>query len=520
MAASWTNDLNRRGIALLLALVLCFNLAAAAFAEEACEHSYVPTEYRQEPTCTDYGFTAYRCSLCGDIQPWDVKEPLGHDWGEGVVVQEATAETEGAIGYRCSRCGEVKWETIPVKSAGPAPAAETAPGEPVPFSEDNDPDSPPVPDTSLDLEGAPLWERPFQELMLSGDYAQDFLAVVRTQMWYTESEDNFEPVWNSALNRWDKNGYTRYGAWYGFPYGGWCAMFLSFCLKYASVPQDVFPWESSSENWAAALAGRGLFGTKGSYLPKPGDLIFFDLDGNTYSDHCGVVCQVDAAAGMVYTVEGNRTPEVRPFEYSLYDTSIIGYGILPVNPDPQPHLALEPLPGKEKTEAKPENTDREKGEDAETLKQEAGKEASSGRFVPEEALPEGTSLAVLPVEELDASVAGIVRAFASGPLHAAPEEILLTAYTVGLLLPDGTFSRIGAEVTLNTDLPLPALKPEGGEESYPASVKDIIAVYALDDGLHDLPAQAVSENGTITSVTFRVPEAATFAICYTRKPAD
>ena len=127
----------------------------------------------------------------------------------------------------------------------------------MPSSEGNDPDSPPVPDTSVDLEGAPIWERPFQELMLSGDYAQDFLAVVRTQMWYTESEDNFEPVWNSALNRWDKNGYTRYGAWYGFPYGGWCAMFLSFCLKYASIPQDVFPWESSSENWAAALAGRG-----------------------------------------------------------------------------------------------------------------------------------------------------------------------------------------------------------------------------------------------------------------------
>ena len=140
--------------------------------------------------------------------------------------------------------------------------------------------------------------------------------------------------------------------------------------------------------------------------------------------------------------------------------------------------------------------------------------------MPEEALPDGTSLVVLPVEEMDASVAGIVRAFASGPLHATLEEILLAAYTVGLLLPDGTFARVGAEVTLNTDLPLPALKPEGGEESSPASVKDIIAVYALDDGLHDLPAQAVTENGTITSVTFRVPEAATFAICYTRKPAD
>ena len=26
------------------------------------------------------------------------------------------------------------------------------------------------------------------------------------------------------------DGYTRYGDWYGVPYGDWCAMFASFCI--------------------------------------------------------------------------------------------------------------------------------------------------------------------------------------------------------------------------------------------------------------------------------------------------
>lgn len=34
------------------------------------------------------------------------------------------------------------------------------------------------------------------------------------------------------------HGYTRYGAWYGSPYGEWCAMFASFCLHYAACQED------------------------------------------------------------------------------------------------------------------------------------------------------------------------------------------------------------------------------------------------------------------------------------------
>ena len=35
--------------------------------------------------------------------------------------------------------------------------------------------------------------------------------------------------------------YTRYGDWYGNPYGSWDVMFVAFCQHYAGIPEDVIP---------------------------------------------------------------------------------------------------------------------------------------------------------------------------------------------------------------------------------------------------------------------------------------
>ena len=86
-------------------------------------------------------------------------------------------------------------------------------------------------DKSADLESAGEWEATIPEL--TGETAGENVALVaKSQIGYTQSGRNYE-----VDDAGGKHGYTRYGAWYGYPYSEWCAMFASFCLHYAGVAQ-------------------------------------------------------------------------------------------------------------------------------------------------------------------------------------------------------------------------------------------------------------------------------------------
>ena len=63
-----------------------------------------------------------------------------------------------------------------------------------------------------------------------------------------------------------------------------------------------------------------------SYVPAPGDLIFFDWGHDGSINHVGIVTSV--SDGKVYTIEGNSTDMVRRNDYSLNSSSIYGYGVV------------------------------------------------------------------------------------------------------------------------------------------------------------------------------------------------
>ena len=73
---------------------------------------------------------------------------------------------------------------------------------------------------------------------LSGDWSADLLTVAQSQLGYTQSEKNFELDADDGVT---VRHYTRYGEWYGNPYGSWDVMFLSYCLNYAGIPQSAIP---------------------------------------------------------------------------------------------------------------------------------------------------------------------------------------------------------------------------------------------------------------------------------------
>jgi len=121
-------------------------------------------------------------------------------------------------------------------------------------------------------------------------------------------------------------GGEPYWSWYGF--SGrveWCACFVSWCAnqcgyieagiipKFAGVGTGI-EWFQDRHQWQ-----------KRGYKPQPGDIIFFDWEGNGYGSHVGIVESSDDL--YVYTIEGNTSDSCKRRTYFLHSSVVMGYGI-------------------------------------------------------------------------------------------------------------------------------------------------------------------------------------------------
>lgn len=188
---------------------------------------------------------------------------------------------------------------------------------------------------NADVETAEIWERTIPT-ELSGIWADDVLAVAKSQLGYRESTDNYIVEEDGTTMK----GYTRYGAWYGDSYGDWCAMFVSFCLNYAEVPRNEMPLDCNCQNWIQTLSEWGIyFDASSDYQPEPGDLIFFSIKKNGTSDHVGLAVEVNKHT--IKTIEGNSGNQVEYNTYDINDARILGYGEMPENPEAESEAAIE-----------------------------------------------------------------------------------------------------------------------------------------------------------------------------------
>lgn len=184
-----------------------------------------------------------------------------------------------------------------------------------------------------DTESRKVWERSVSDVELTGVWADDLVAVAESQLGYKESTENYIVTKGGKIK-----GITRYGQWYGDDYGDWCAMFVSFCLNYADIPESHMPQEASCERWIELLSKQGFdsYRSAGTYFPEAGDIIFFDLDEDESADHVGIVAEIseenDDEASKIKVIEGNSSNRVQYVKYETDDTRILGYGELPENP--------------------------------------------------------------------------------------------------------------------------------------------------------------------------------------------
>ena len=190
-------------------------------------------------------------------------------------------------------------------------------------------------DRTADLETRATWEKSMAHVKLTDVWPVDVLNIARSQMGYRESSRNYVVDSDGETIR----GYTRYGEWYGASHSDWCAMFASFCLHYAKV--EGVPYEAHCQRWIEKLSDPSvnLYRTAGEYTPVPGDLIFFDFDGDQEADHVGFVEEI---GDKIKTIEGNSENRVRNVTYELDDEAIMGYGMLPVKYNQKQELMNQP----------------------------------------------------------------------------------------------------------------------------------------------------------------------------------
>lgn len=213
-------------------------------------------------------------------------------------------------------------------------------------------------DAQADVETAEEWQAA-ANVALNGNWAEDLLTVAKSQLDYQQSDKNFKlDVEDQQVLR----GYSRYGAWYGNPYGAWDVMFLSYCLHFAGVPQTVVPQRAGVMALHSDLRGSQWLTDADGSTARPGDIVIYNtltteqvaVDESSYgialldldedpdtaaqltasepqvdtrtvtTETVGVVSAVDPDAGTLTVISGNVDGKVAEVPAAMSDvTSVI-----------------------------------------------------------------------------------------------------------------------------------------------------------------------------------------------------
>ena len=338
---------------------------------DACyEEHRVLTCYQEEHEHTDDCFDEYGALICGEFEHihddscYTTEYELVCGLDEGELVEEPNPAYQEMPASR------------PVVDL-PTEPAETTPDEPTPdepvlhhhtdacYTEELVCTIPEhhhtvecLADTQADVETAEEWQAA-ANVALNGNWAEDLLTVAKSQLDYQQSDKNFKlDVEDQQVLR----GYSRYGAWYGNPYGAWDVMFLSYCLHFAGVPQTVVPQRAGVMALHSDLRGSQWLTDADGSTARPGDIVIYNtltteqvaVDESSYgialldldedpdtaaqltasepqvdtrtvtTETVGVVSAVDPDAGTLTVISGNVDGKVAEVPVAMSDvTSVI-----------------------------------------------------------------------------------------------------------------------------------------------------------------------------------------------------
>lgn len=149
---------------------------------------------------------------------------------------------------------------------------------------------------------------------------EQIALIAESELGYAESSDNFIIGEDGS-----KQGYTRYGKWYGNPYGDWNTMFTYFCLYHAGVSAEEIPYGGNARTWQVKLSEQAMILPPDS-KPERGGILLLDTDANGEADRTGIITGTESELTVI---EGDYENAVAEVKYPLGDARILGYVALP-----------------------------------------------------------------------------------------------------------------------------------------------------------------------------------------------
>lgn len=182
-------------------------------------------------------------------------------------------------------------------------------------------------DITADVETPADWDE--QSEGVSSFWSDAMTEIAQRQLGYTESAKNFTVDKALGETLAQAHHYTRYGDWYGNPYGNWDVMFVAFCQHYAGIPEDVIPQCASLLQLRTELEKtHPEYITPGGSEATPGDIVLYT---NTAGEETiGIVTEHDGTTLTVVSgaVEG-AVAAVTVAEADVADTISVldAYGV-------------------------------------------------------------------------------------------------------------------------------------------------------------------------------------------------
>lgn len=473
----------------------CYSTQSTLFCElpEQPAHTHTEACYALEETlvCTE---EHEHTEECYEIQSW-----------LACGMEEAAGHTHTAECYETEQmlsCGQE--EHVHTAACYPEEEAEqVATEEP---AEADTPERPYEPDPNADLETREGWEAALEALELTGDWAEDVLAIAGSQLGYAESTRNFVVDDTGSIR-----GYTRYGAWYGDPYGDWCAMFASFCLHYAGVAD--FPLDGDCGAWIERLSKEPYqrYHAAGTYTPEPGDLVFFDWNNNDYADHVGIVAEripaTEREPEKLRTIEGNSEDQVRYVTYLLPDDTIMGYGALPEKPLEDAGDAAAPEEPAVTEESIVSEIPQATAE-TQSFFYEDDMVSVSVRLPMETAVPEDAVLRVRAITDADEIYADLARR-AADALDGEAAEIAL--YDISFFTPEDAYLPVSDTATVSIEFKERVMLQSGSVSvlHYESEAEAPVALEQV--------AVELDEDATVSGLTFQTEGFSVFAVVHVVK---